>query len=213
MHIHYIFAHPKPTSFNTAMFQVALETIREKGDDMKVSSLYAMHFNPNFGPHDFTKRIRRDRLDALVEALHAAKTNTFAHDIANEMRKVKWADMLIFHFPIYFSSCPAIVKGWFDRVFQAGFAFNPETGEMYEKGLLRGKKAQIVCSCGATKEEYSAGGLHGDIHELLRPITHATLEFAGIEVLPPYIVYGAYGQTREEGKEAMDRYREFLKKL
>lgn len=105
-------------------------------------------------------------------------------------RAVEWADLLIFQFPIWWTSYPAILKGWIDRVFANGFAFDSSRDKYYETGLLRGK-AMVSFTTGAVKEAYSKNGPHGDINELLKYITHNTLELAGLEVLPSFTIFGA----------------------
>lgn len=73
------------------------------------------------------------------------------------MEKVKWAGLIIFQFPIYFTAMPAIMKGWIDRVLAPGFGFNPITNNSYDTGLFKGKSAMLVTT-GSPKEMYSEGG-------------------------------------------------------
>jgi len=57
------------------------------------------------------------------------------------MDKLVWADFVIFQFPLWWFSVPAILKGWVDRVFAMGFSYN--YGRSYEKGVFRGKRAML----------------------------------------------------------------------
>jgi NAD(P)H dehydrogenase (quinone) len=82
---------------------------------------------------------------------------------------------------------PAIMKGWLDRIFAAGFAFDPITQGVYDKGVLKGKKVMMTITTGADENLYSNGGAHGDINDLLKYITHCIFEYTGLEVLPSYI--------------------------
>ncbi|WP_269848739.1 NAD(P)H-dependent oxidoreductase [Methanosarcina horonobensis] len=123
--------------------------------------------------------------------MKASKTGAFSPDIKEEMEKVKWADLLIFQFPIYFTAMPAIMKGWIDRVLAPGFGFNPVTNSAYDTGLFKGKSAMLSFTTGAPKEMYSEGGAHGDIHKHLESVTHCIFEFMGMKVLPSFIVYEA----------------------
>jgi NAD(P)H dehydrogenase (quinone) len=191
MNILYIFAHPEPKSFNSAMKEAALRTLNELGHDVKLSDLFAMRFKPVLDRNDFLQPKSTDAFNPFLEQMNASKNGTFSRDIMDEMEKVRWADMLIFQFPIYFTGFPAIMKGWIDRIFAAGFAFNPATQSAYATGLLKGKKAMLVMTAGAEESLYSKEGMHGDIHELLRYITHCTLEYTGLEVMPSHIVFGA----------------------
>lgn len=88
---------------------------------------------------------------------------------------------------------PATLKGWFDRVFAQGFVVNVGTGEVYGRGLARGKKAPVVVTAGPPPEPYAPGGPHGDLHEHLRPLTHTTHEVCSVEELPVHVVHSAAG--------------------
>lgn len=213
MHVLYIFAHPEPKSFNSAMKEAALRTLNEQGHEVKLSDLFSMEFKPVLDRHDFLQPKRTDAFNPFMEQMNASKNGTFSQDIMDEMEKVNWADMLIFQFPIYFTGFPAMMKGWIDRVFAAGFAFNPATGSAYETGLLTGKMAMLVMTAGADEELYSKGGVHGDIHELLRYITHCTLEYTGLEVLPSHIVFGAGKMSEERVKAEISSYTDILRSV
>ena len=60
-----VYAHPEPKSFNGAMKDAAVETLRGAGPDVAVSDLYAMRFNPVVGPGDFWD----ERADAGARAI------------------------------------------------------------------------------------------------------------------------------------------------
>ncbi|MBC7085058.1 MAG: NAD(P)H-dependent oxidoreductase [Methanomethylovorans sp.] len=213
MNVLYIYAHQEPASFNAALKTVAIETFENAGHNVRVSDLYAMNFKPVLDASDFLQRKKKDFLSLFPEQINASKTGTFARDIMEEMEKVKWADLLIFQFPVYFTGMPAIMKGWIDRVFAAGFAFNPISQEFYEKGLLKGKRVMMTITTGADESMYSKGGAHGDINELLKYITHCIFEYTGFEVLPSYIMFSVNSQSREKGQKHLDEYRHILNKL
>lgn len=213
MNILYIFAHQEPKSFNSTLKEAAITFLEKNGHSVRLSDLYAMKFNPVLDRADFLQPKNTDIFNPFLEQMNASKKGTFSPDIMNEMEKVKWADLLIFQFPIYFTNLPAIMKGWIDRVFAPGFAFNPATQSAYETGLLKGKKAMTVTSTGAEESWYSEGGQHGDIHELLRYFEHCTLEFTGLEVLPSHIVFGAGKMSKERVDKEISNYMEKLKSV
>lgn len=213
MKIFYIYAHPEPKSFNGALKDRALAALPEKGHEVKFSNLYAMKFNPVLTASDFPERKNTEFFNAFLEAIKASNTGAFAPDIKEEMEKVKWADLIIFQFPIYFTSMPAIMKGWIDRVLAPGFGFNPVTNSAYDTGLLKGKSAMLVATCGSPKEVYSEGGAHGDINKHFESITHCVFEFMGMKVLPSYIVYEASSMSKERGAEELEKYRKRLLEL
>lgn len=210
MKVFYIYAHPEPKSFNAALKDTALAALPEKGHEVKLSDLYAMKFNPVLTASDFPERKNPEFFNAFLEAIKAAKTGAFAPDIKEEMEKVKWADLIIFQFPIYFTSMPAVMKGWIDRVLAPGFGFNPITNSAYETGLFKGKSAMLVATCGSPKEMYSEGGAHGDLNKHLESITHCVFEFMGMKVLPSCIIYEASSMSKERGTEELEKYRKKL---
>jgi NAD(P)H dehydrogenase (quinone) len=159
---------------------------------------------------DFPDRHDATVFDPAAEQIHAMACGTIAPDIAAEIEKVRRADLLIVQFPVWWTAMPAILKGWFDRVFAQGFAVNVGTGEVYARGLLRGKKAMVVVTTGSPPELYLPGGPHGDLHELLRPLTHNLLEFCGFEVLPTHVVYGAGGISPMDADREVEMYQDRL---
>ena len=208
MHVLIIYAHPEPASFNASLLEAGVSGLRALGHSVEVSDLYRMKFDPVLKGEDFADRVDPSHFLPYHEALHAVGTGTFARDILTEMEKVRQADLLIFQFPLWFSSWPAIMKGWVDRVFQAGFAFRNDA--MYENGLLRKKRAFLVITVGAPVEAYSDEGPCGDIRDLLLPITHASLESVGLTVLFPHLIFDVAAQTRERGAAEIERYRRRL---
>ena len=207
MKVLYVYAHPEPKSFNGSLKETALAALQEKGHEVKLSDLYAMKFHPVPKASDFPERKKQDVFKPFFEAIQASKTGAFAPDIKEEMEKVKWADLLIFQFPVYFTFMPAIMKGWIDRVLAPGFGFNPVTNNDYDTGLFKGKSAMIVATTGAPKAMYSEGGAHGDLNKHLESITHCIFEYMGMNVLPSHIIYEVSLMSRERGAEELEDYR------
>ena len=213
MNVLYIYAHPEPRSFNGALRDTAMVTLARAGHQVKVSNLYVMKFKAVLDTQDFRIRADPDHFNPAAEQIHGFRTGSLAPDIREEIEKISWADLLVFQFPIWWSSMPAILKGWIDRVFVQGFVVDLEKGMVYDHGLLRGKKALIVATCGSTREMYSRGGVHGDLGERLSVITHTIFEFTGMTALSPFIVYNVPALTWEEGGHELERYRRFLEVL
>lgn len=213
MNVLIVFAHPEPNSLNGVMKDLAAKTLRDKGHEVKVSDLYGMHFKATLDKQDFTQRKDETIFNPIVEQLNAASAGSLTEDVRDEMKKVEWADLLIFQFPVWWTSYPAIMKGWIDRVFANGFAFNSERDKYYETGLLKGKKAMISYTTGAPEVAYSKNGPHGDINELFRYITHNTLELVGLEVISSFAIYGAPLISKNEVKEHLEEYKKLLQTL
>ena len=76
---------------------------------------------------------------------------------------------------------------------------------MYDKGLLRGKKAAIFTTIGGDNHEYSADGeVHADITQVLHPYHRGILAFCGIEVLPIHEIYEVEITTQEMRKKYIE---------
>jgi NAD(P)H dehydrogenase (quinone) len=143
MNVLIVYAHPEPKSFNGAMKDVAVETLRGAGHEVVVSDLYAMGFNPVAGQGDMMgERSKTESFSLAREQTVAYENGTLASDIKVEQEKLRKADLVIFQFPIWWFGMPAIMKGWADRVFARGFAYLP--GRKYDTGLMKGKLALVI---------------------------------------------------------------------
>jgi NAD(P)H dehydrogenase (quinone) len=200
MHILIVYAHLEQHSFSCALKDEAVSFLRSRGYSVEVSDLYAQHFNPVASRDDFTLLSDDRYINYMLEQRTAAEHGYFSEDIRAEQEKVWRADIILFHFPVWWFSAPAILKGWFDRVFATGVTWN--FGNIYDSGLLKGKKAMLVVTTGGGEDLYQPRGAHkATLHQILRPIQHGTLRFCAMEVLPPFVAYGIF-QAGEEGRKA-----------
>ncbi len=185
MNVFIVYAHPEPRSFNGALLERSRAAFARLGDEVRVSDLYAMGFNPVPSGADFTDRSPADRLDYYAEQKRAYEAGTLADDIKAEIEKVAWCDLMILQFPLYWFSAPAILKGWIDRVFVPGFAFGG--GAWYERGGLVGKRAMIATTMAAFPQMMAPDGINGLLEVNLWPIQNGVLAFCGFDVLAPFI--------------------------
>ncbi len=153
------------------MKDLAVAELTGLGHQVKVSDLYAMNFEPTVSRDDFKQTQNEDFLKYQMEQMHATKMNGFSQDIQDEQAKLLWANFVIFQFSLWWYSVPAILKGWFDRVFASGFAYGHGIGR-YDAGGLWGRKAMLSTTTGSPQTAYTPYGLDGDIQE-------KTLELAG----------------------------------
>ena len=211
MNVLIIYAHPYPASFNAAMKDTAVSVLQDQGHAVKVSDLYAMKFKAVLDQDDFPHPCNRDFFSIPGEQMAGVRNGTLAPDILAEMKKVEWADFLLFQFPIWWSAPPAILKGWVDRVLAQGFAVDLPEGKVYSEGLLSGKKAMISTTAGSPPEFYSEGGPHGDINHHLMSLWHATFEFCGMEVVPTFYVFNAGVMDDLQVSAELERWEEYLR--
>jgi NAD(P)H dehydrogenase (quinone) len=191
-----VFAHPEPRSFNGALFRTAVETLRGAGHEVAVSDLHAMRFQPVSDRRNFTTVKDPDYLKPQVEELHATEVGGFAPDVEAEIRKVEACDLMIWQFPLWWFSVPAILKGWVDRVFAMGRTYG--MGRIYESGVFRGKRAMLSLTTGGPEAAYARGGFNGDLDAILRPIHRGMLRFTGFDVLAPHVCYAPVRATDDQ---------------
>ena len=211
MNILIVHAHPEPKSFTTAMKDLAVTHFEEAGDHVQLSDLYAMGWNPVASAEDFGKRRDSGYLTYALEQRHAFETESLASDIAGEVEKLLWADLVIFSFPVYWFSVPAILKGWFDRVLLSGPIYGGK--RFYDKGGLRGKKAMLACTLGGRDHMFGPDAIHGEIEVMLRPILRGTLYYTGFEVLPPFIGWHIPYISEDERVGILRDYKTYLNRL
>ncbi len=154
-----VMAHPNPKSFNKGILDTITGELQKKNSEVRVKDLYAMNFNPVLSGSDF-------------EQFQAGKA---PQDIAAEQADITWADTLIFIYPIWWWGQPAILKGWIDRVFSYGFAY--QQNEAGIEGLLKNKKALVITTSGSDEviwEQTKAADA------IKRVMFAGTLNFSGI---------------------------------
>jgi NAD(P)H dehydrogenase (quinone) len=191
MNILILHAHPEPNSFSSSLKNVAVEHFQAKGDEVLVKDLYQMNFNPIGRDIDFQSVSNPEYFNYMKEQMNAFMNNSFTPELKAEMEALVWADLLLLNFPLWWTSMPAIMKGWFDRVIAFGFAYHPKD-KSYKTGVFRHKKAMCCITTGGTQQAYSAEGEHGDINSLLYPVHHGLLYFTGMDVLPPFYAWRAH---------------------
>jgi NAD(P)H dehydrogenase (quinone) len=208
-----VYAHHEPTSFNHALLETARNTLLRQGHEVEVSDLYAMNFEARASRSDFQEMRDSVRFGYSREQYYANRTGSFASDIAVEMDKLRRADAVIFQFPLWWFSMPAIMKGWVDRVFANGFAYGGSTGQFFERGMMAGKRAMICTTTGGPSYTFSPAGMCGSMEAALWPIHNGILRFVGFDVLPPFVVNGVDILDRETLSAALDVYAQRVSRL
>ncbi|VVD99532.1 NAD(P)H-dependent oxidoreductase [Pandoraea anhela] len=196
MNVLIVYAHPQPRSLNGALRDFTVQHLEAAGHHVQVSDLYAMQWKTTIDAHDAPQRDPSEPFHASLDSKRAFQSGTQRADIAREQEKLRWADTVIFQFPLWWFSMPAIMKGWFDRVYAFGFGYGvgeySETrwGDRYGEGALSGKRAMLVVTTGGWASHYSARGINGPIDDVLFPIQHGMLFYPGFDVLPPFVAFG-----------------------
>lgn len=164
----WVLAHPRNESLNHHLSRVGVDTLRDEGWAVDHLDLYAERFDP-----------------VLVDEGGA--------DVAAHQARLREADLLVLQFPLWWYGTPAILKGWIDRVFEAGFAYDvldPVTGRArkYGDGGLAGKRALAVVTAGDRPGSLQSRGISGSIEDVLWPLLHGTFWYTGMAALRPHLV-------------------------
>lgn len=128
-----IVGHPDSKSFTAALAERYVRFMREIAHECLVRDLYRIGFDPI---------LRADELPTRTKWAPG-------DDIAQERRLVADADVFAFIYPLWFNTPPAIVKGYIERVFGAGFGYATLAAGGQDP-LLRGKRLVHVSVSGST---------------------------------------------------------------
>ena len=104
MHVYVVLAHPSKQSFTYLVFQSFIAGLGEAGHTFEVGDLYEMQFQTDM---DLAHYERETSFDATLP---------IPADVAVEQDKLERADGLVLIYPLWWSDCPAKLKGWFDRL-------------------------------------------------------------------------------------------------
>lgn len=135
MHVYVVFCHPSHQSFTFAVLQSFLAGLEAAGHTYTVGDLYAIDFQSDM---DLDQYGRETSLDP---------SRPVPADVAAEQSKIGAADGLAFIYPVWWSDCPAKLKGWFDRVWTLGYAYSYEAGSHATPGIDI-TKALVICPAG-----------------------------------------------------------------
>ncbi len=150
--------HPDSESYNTALAEAYKKGAENLNATIKEIVIRDLDFNPNL---QFGYRKRTELEPDLLAA----------------WEKIQWAEHIVWIYPVWWGSMPAIMKGFIDRLFLPGFAFQKRENSVWWDKLLVGKSARIITTLDQPK-----------LYFLLRykrpsywSMKHLTLNFVGIK--------------------------------
>lgn len=136
MKVNVVYAHPAADSYLASLHQRVLRALRARGDEVIDFDLYAMKFDPVMGEEEWRG--------------HDAPASPTPHDLKDYVDALLWADACVFCFPTWWLGMPAILKGYFDRVWRPGVAFEqPTGGGLIRPALRKLSRVGVVTTCGA----------------------------------------------------------------
>ncbi|GAA4918405.1 NAD(P)H-dependent oxidoreductase [Nesterenkonia rhizosphaerae] len=190
----WVSAHPEPKSLTHQLRRDGIAHLRSQGYEVLESDLYTMNWDPVVRPAD-GQLPEGERFRVSADVRQAYLSNALPAELQAEHEKILRADVLLVQFPLWWYGMPAILKGWFDRLFVSGFAFgtDPETGKRlrYEQGPFTDKRALVLTTLGDRPASIGPRGKSGEITELLHGILHGTFAYTGMSVLKPWALPSA----------------------
>ncbi len=154
-----IYAHFSRTGHNGVILKEVENWLKQRGQAYEVLDLYGIGFDPVLGVRD-------------ISQADGTSSDVFVHSIQEKILKAK---NLIFIYPTWWSNVPAILKGFYDRVLMAQFAFRYGSSGLPE-GLLKGRRALVFTTSGgpAVYQKIFRGS------RSIKVTTDDTLEFCGL---------------------------------
>jgi putative NADPH-quinone reductase len=173
-------AHPNPGSLCGSIAEQYISGAKESGYSVQSLNLIDLNFDLNF------RSTYKDKEKQPLEK-----------DLIRSQNLIKDSNHLVFIFPSWWGLMPALLKGWIDRTFMPGFAFQYKKGSPFPEQLLVGKSARIIITMDAPSWWYRwVNGAPG-----LRALRFATLKFCGIKPVKDTL----FTEIRGSSKEKLDK--------
>lgn len=135
MNVLVVFAHPVETSYNAALHRLIVERLQARGHAVDDCDLYAEGFDPVMS--------RAER-----QLYHTVGENVAT--LGSHVERLRRAEALVLCFPVWNYGFPAILKGFFDRLFVPGVSFDLDRGRITPK-LQHIRRMMAVTSYGGSR--------------------------------------------------------------
>jgi len=160
-----LFGHADTNTFNDRLAEAYARGYTAGGGTVERLDLAALQFDP------------------ILRSGHRAD-QPLEPDLLRARTAIERADHLVWVYPTYWATQPAVVRGFVDRVFLPGWAFRYEGGAL-PTGLLRGRSARVISTMDSPWWWYALV-LHRPTH---RAFGAATLSFCGLDPVRFSTVY------------------------
>jgi NAD(P)H dehydrogenase (quinone) len=194
MRVLVIYCHPDPGSFITAARDRALAGLAAAAHDVRHTDLYGEGFQP-----EMTATERRTHAEAGV----AVDLRRYADDL-------QWAEALVLVYPTWWSAQPAVLKGWIDRVWVAGVAWELPEGKTVLRPLLTDVRRIVVVTTHGSSKLINA--LQGEAGK--RIVTRSIRTMCSKRTRTTWCaLYGVDGSTLERRTKFLDKVERTLAQL
>lgn len=167
--------HPNKDSFNFGIAEAYKEGAVQSGAEVREIVIAGLNFDPvlHFG---YRKRMELEP------------------DLLNAREIIQWADHLVWIHPVWWGGLPALMKGFIDRVFLSGFAYQYRENSVWWDKLLKGRTAHIITTLDQPGWYYQLFYGRPSVNQLKK----STLEFCGIK--PVKVTYIGIIRTSTEAQ-------------
>lgn len=174
MHALIVIGHHDPASLTHALARQIAAGLHASGHTSELADLAAEGFDPRFSLADHAVHRRLGKPPADVQA---------------EQARIERADTLLLVYPIYWWSLPALLKGWVERVFSNGWAFDQAADGSTSK-RLRGMTVHLMGIAGADAGTFAR---HGYNEAMRVQIEHGIFDYCGAKVLSSTLLTDSEG--------------------
>jgi putative NADPH-quinone reductase len=188
--VYVVHAHPSPDSFSAVCLERTVASLRNAGHEVRVTSLYADDFDPVL---------------SLAERIGHLDPPDTKPQIASYVELLHWCEALVLVYPTWFSSPPAMLKGWIDRVWVNGVAYDlPPDGNRIRARLHNIRRLVVVTTHGSSKLVNSVQGEGGKrmVFRSLRLLCHPMARSRWVAL---YSVDAENPRHRQRFLERLDR--------
>ncbi|WP_031470125.1 NAD(P)H-dependent oxidoreductase [Sciscionella sediminilitoris] len=188
MHLFTVFSHPFADKYPAAVLGAFHEPFRRAGHSIDLLDLHQEGFDPRF-----------------TEADHAHFWGgPIPAGIAEMHRRVEAADRLAFAFPVYWWGMPAMMKGWIERVFTGGWAYQygagvNDRGKQPLNALLPSIPTMLIGIGGSKKRTYDKYGYDDAMRTQLDVGVFA---YCGINDVESHVIYDVEGEHNAPNRTA-----------
>ena len=138
-----VFAHPLETSFVSALHARVVEILRAGGHIVDDLDLYAEKFDPVMSREGLLRYIN---------------INANTREVEGYVQRLLAAEALVLIFPVWFDGLPAIMQGYFQRVFLPGVSVRIDDAGLFHPNLRNVKRMAAVCAYGESRRDVAAKG-------------------------------------------------------
>ena len=125
MNVLVVYCHPSENSFTSEVKNSFVKGLEEAGHTYTISDLYAEGFNPVMSKEEYHR-----------EGFYQLDMPVFP-DVIREQERINSSDVIVFIYPVFWTASPAMLEGWFQRVWTYGFAYGDDPKmKILEKALF-----------------------------------------------------------------------------